>query len=303
MTQNKQDDFRCGFAAIVGRPNVGKSTLLNRILGQKISITAHRPQTTRHRILGIKTDESAQIIYVDTPGMHLGGKRAINRYMNRTASSSIHDVDVVVFVVDGLRWTEEDDLVLEKLKTLPVPVVLVINKIDEIKVKEALLPHLQALSEKLKFHAVIPLSAQTGEAVERLEETVRELLPVSEPFFPEDQVTDRSERFLAAELVREKLVRSLEQELPYSTTVEIEKFSLENDVRHIHAVIWVEREGQKGIIIGKQGQQLKRIGEQARKDMERAFEGKVFLQLWVKVREGWSDDERALRSLGYQDEQ
>jgi GTP-binding protein Era len=303
MTPNKQNDFRCGFAAIVGRPNVGKSTLLNRILGQKISITAHRPQTTRHRILGIKTGESAQIIYVDTPGMHLDGKRAINRYMNRAASGSIHDVDVVVFVVDGLRWTDEDDLVLEKLKTVSVPVVLVINKIDEIKVKEALLPHLQALSEKLNFHAVIPLSAQTGEAVGRLEETVRELLPVSEPFFPEDQVTDRSERFLAAELVREKLVRTLEQELPYATTVEIEKFSLENDVRHIHAVIWVEREGQKGIIIGKQGQQLKRIGEQARKDMERAFDGKVFLRLWVKVREGWSDDERALRSLGYQDEQ
>ena len=302
MTSNKPADFHCGFVAIVGRPNVGKSTLLNRILGQKISITAHRPQTTRHRILGIKTDDAAQVIYVDTPGLHLGGKRAINRYMNRAASSSIHDVDVVVFVVDGLRWTEEDESVLEKLKTASVPVVLVINKIDEIKLKEALLPHLQTLSEKLNFHAVIPLSAQTGEGVVRLEDTVRDLLPASAPFFPEDQVTDRSERFLAAELVREKLVRTLEQELPYSATVEIEKFSLENDVRHIHAVIWVEREGQKGIIIGKQGQQLKRIGEQARKDMERAFEGKVFLRLWVKVREGWSDDERALRSLGYQDE-
>ena len=287
--------------ALVGRPNVGKSTLLNRILGQKISITANRPQTTRHRILGVKTDKTCQIVYVDTPGLHLGGKRAINKYMNRTAAGSITDVDVVVFVVDAMRWTDEDDHVLEKLEQATVPVFLVVNKIDSIKHKEDLLPHLKILSEKRHYLQVIPLSAQTGEGVERLEAEVETILPVSPPFFPEDQITDRSERFLAAELVREKLVRSLVKELPYSTTVEIEKFSMENDVRHIHAVIWVEREGQKGIVIGKKGQQLKRIGELARKDMERAFGGKVFLQLWVKVRSGWSDDERALRSLGYQD--
>ena len=293
--------FHCGYAAIVGRPNVGKSTLLNRILGQKISITANRPQTTRHRILGVKTDHISQVVYVDTPGLHLGGKRAINRYMNRTAAGSITDVDVVVFVVDAMRWTEEDDLVLEKLEQATTPVILVVNKIDSIKNKEDLLPHLKILSEKRDYLQVIPLSAQTGEGVERLEAEVESVLPVSPPFFPEDQITDRSERFLAAELVREKLVRSLVKELPYSTTVEIEKFSMEDGVRHIHAVIWVEREGQKGIVIGKKGQQLKRIGELARKDMERAFDGKVFLQLWVKVRSGWSDDERALRSLGYQD--
>jgi GTP-binding protein Era len=303
MTQTDSQTYRCGFVAIVGRPNVGKSTLLNRILGQKISITAHRPQTTRHRILGVKTTETEQVIYVDTPGLHLGGKRAINRYMNRAAASTIQDVDAVVLVVDRLRWTDEDQHVLERLQTVSVPVVLVVNKIDELEAKETLLPHLQDLAAKMDFHAIIPLSARTGEAVARLEETVRDLLPESGPYFPEDQITDRSERFLAAELVREKLVRSLAQELPYATTVEIEKFSEEQGVRHIHAVIWVERPGQKGIIIGKQGQQLKRIGEQARKDMERAFDGKVFLQLWVKVREGWSDDERALRSLGYQDEQ
>ena len=303
VTDGMSDDevFHCGYVAIVGRPNVGKSTLLNRILGQKISITANRPQTTRHRILGVKTHKTSQIVYVDTPGLHLGGKRAINRYMNRTAAGSITDVDVVAFVVDAMRWTDEDDLVLEKLEQATVPVFLIVNKIDSIKDKEDLLPHLKILSEKRHFLQVIPLSAQTGEGVDRLEAEVESVLPVSPPFFPEDQITDRSERFLAAELVREKLVRSLVKELPYSTTVEIEKFSMENDVRHIHAVIWVEREGQKGIVIGKKGQQLKRIGELARKDMERAFDGKVFLQLWVKVRSGWSDDERALRSLGYQD--
>jgi GTP-binding protein Era len=293
--------FHCGYVAIVGRPNVGKSTLLNRILGQKVSITANRPQTTRHRILGVKTMQHRQVVYVDTPGLHLGGKRAINRYMNRTASGSIADVDVIVFVVEAMRWTDEDEYVLQKLERITVPVFLAINKIDSIHNKEDLLPHLKILSEKRSFQQIIPLSAQTGEGIERLEQEIESVLPESPPFFPNDQITDRSERFLAAELVREKLVRSLTQELPYSTTVEIEKFTVENGIRHIHAVIWVEREGQKGIIIGKKGQQLKRIGELARKDMERAFDGKVFLQLWVKVRSGWSDDERALRSLGYQD--
>jgi GTP-binding protein Era len=296
-----ENAFHCGYVAIVGRPNVGKSTLLNRILGQKISITANRPQTTRHRILGIKTTSLSQVVYVDTPGLHLGGKRAINRYMNRTATGSISDVDVVIFVIEGMRWTEEDEHVLDRLKKTSAPVFLVVNKLDSIASKEDLLPHLKALSAKRDFVQIIPLSAQTGEGVDRLEAEIEAILPVSTPFFPEDQITDRSERFLAAELLREKLVRLLTQELPYSTTVEIEKFSIENGVRHIHAVIWVEREGQKGIIIGKKGQTLKKIGELARKDMERAFDGKVFLQLWVKVRSGWSDDERALRSLGYQD--
>jgi GTP-binding protein Era len=302
MTQAEKSVFHCGYTAIVGRPNVGKSTLLNHILGQKISITANRPQTTRHRILGVKTTDASQIVYVDTPGLHLGEKRAINRYMNRAALGSITDVDVIIFMVDRLQWTEEDENVLSHLAPALVPVLLAINKIDAIKDKALLLPHLQRLALMRNFFQVIPLSAQTGEGVDRLEAEIEKVLPVSGPFFPADQVTDRSERFLAAELVREKLVRSLVQELPYATTVEIEKFSQEGEVRHIHAVIWVEREGQKGIIIGRQGQQLKRIGELARKDMERAFDGKVFLQLWVKVRHGWSDDERALRSLGYRDD-
>ncbi|NOX91850.1 MAG: GTPase Era [Gammaproteobacteria bacterium] len=300
--QTNAQNFRCGYVAIIGRPNVGKSTLLNCILGQKISITANRPQTTRHRILGVKTMDDCQVVYVDTPGLHLGGKKAINRFMNRAASGSITDVDVVIFVLDRTQWTDEDAHVLEKIKQATVPVFLVVNKVDGLKEKDVLLPHLKMLAEKYAFTQMMPISAQTGEGVSQMEAAVEALLPMAPPFFPEDQITDRSERFMASEFVREKLVRSLSQELPYSTTVEIEKFSVENDVRHIHAIIWVERDGQKGIIIGKKGQQLKRIGELARKDMERAFEGKVFLQLWVKVRSGWADDERALRSLGYQDD-
>jgi len=300
--QTHEHDFHCGYVAIVGRPNVGKSTLLNCILGQKISITANRPQTTRHRILGVKTTDECQAVYVDTPGLHLGGKKAINRFMNRAASGSITDVDVIIFVLDRTQWTDEDTHVLEKIKQVTVPVFLVVNKVDGLKEKDVLLPHLGMLAEKHTFTQMMPISAQTGEGVSHLEAAIKKLLPTAPPFFPEDQVTDRSERFMASEFVREKLVRSLSQELPYSTTVEIEKFSVENNVRHIHAVIWVERDGQKGIIIGKKGQQLKRIGELARKDMERAFDGKVFLQLWVKVRSGWADDERALRSLGYQDD-
>ncbi|HEC18092.1 MAG TPA: GTPase Era [Gammaproteobacteria bacterium] len=301
-TTTSNDDFRCGYVAIVGRPNVGKSTLLNQILGQKISITANRPQTTRHRILGVNTTAHSQVVYVDTPGLHMGGKKAINRYMNRAASSSITDVDVIVFVVDRTQWTEEDNHVLEKIKQAEAPVFLVVNKVDALKDKAALLPHLKMLADKYDFIQIMPVSAQTGDGVAELEAEIEKLLPLSVPFFPEDQVTDRSERFMAAEFVREKLVRTLSQELPYATTVEVEKFAIENGVRHIHAVIWVERQGQKGIIIGKKGQQLKHIGELARKEMERAFGGKVFLQLWVKVRSGWADDERALRSLGYQDD-
>jgi GTP-binding protein Era len=299
---NNSDSFRCGYVAIVGRPNVGKSTLLNRLVGQKISITAHKPQTTRHRILGIKTTPSAQIVYVDTPGIHQGVAKAMNKYMNRAASSTITDVDVVLFLVDGLKWTEEDQLVLEQVKACQHPVILVVNKIDHITDKPRLLPHLEELSQKMDFAGIIPISALKGDAVEALEQQVIDQLPESPPFFPEEQVTDRSERFIAAELVREKLMRSLGQELPYATTVEIEKFEVVNGLRRIAAVIWVERDGQKAIIIGKQGQLLKRLGMQSRKDMEQAFGGKVYLQLWVKVKQGWSDDERALRSLGYNDD-
>ena len=292
-------DFRCGFVALVGRPNVGKSTILNRLVGQKISITSRRPQTTRHRILGIKTDDQSQIIFVDTPGMHARQPRAMNRYLNRAAFDSLADVDVVVFVVEGTRWQDDDEWILERLKTLSCPVIAAVNKIDHIDNKELLLPALQSLSAKFEFAEIIPLSARTGDQLQQLETAVLERLPESPPFFSEDQVTDRSERFLAAELVREKLFRKLGEEIPYSLTVEIESFKEEKKVLHIHALIWVDKASQKPIVIGNKGQLLKEVGREAREDMQVAFGQKVFLQLWVKVKEGWADDERALHSLGY----
>ena len=292
---------RCGFIAIVGRPNVGKSTLMNRILGQKISITSRKPQTTRHQILGIKTDENIQAIYVDTPGLHLHAKKAINRYMNRAASTVLNDVDVVVFVVDAARWTEEDDNVLVQLQREKTPVILVINKIDKLNNKDLLLPLIDTWGRRMEFAAVIPISAKSGDNLDKLEQTVSTYLPESGPLFPEEQVTDRSERFLAAELIREKLMRRLSKELPYAVTVQIEKFSMENEVLHIDATIWVARKSQKGIVIGKSGEVLKEVGQKARIDMEKQFECKVFLNLWVKVMEDWSDKEQQLRQLGYDD--
>ena len=292
-------DFRCGYIALVGRPNVGKSTLLNRRLGQKISITSRRPQTTRHRILGIKTHDSAQLIYVDTPGIHDYSGRAMNRHMNRTASSALLDVDVVVFLVDGSKWTADDDLVLTKLEKLDCPVILAVNKIDLLVNRDALLPQLQALSGKRSFEQVIPISAAKGDNVAALEAAIETLLPQAPAMFPEDQVTDRPVRFLAAELVREKLFRKLGRELPYGLTVEIESFRSEPGITHIHALIWVERKSQKTIVIGKQGRVLKEVGTEARKDIEALLDGKVNLKLWVKIKEGWADDERALHSLGY----
>lgn len=295
-------DFRCGFVALVGRPNVGKSTLLNQLLGQKISITSSKPQTTRHRIRGIDTAETSQAIYVDTPGLHRTAPRALNRYMNRAASSAISEVDIIVLVVDRTRWTEEDQWILERVRTAGRPTILVVNKVDELPDKSVLLPHLQVLSEKMDFAAVIPLSARTGDNVAVLAEEVRRHLPVSPPYFPADQITDRSERFLAAELIREKLMRNLGAEIPYAVTVEIDEFALRDNIAHVIATIWVERDGQKAIVIGKDGARLKSIGQAARQDMERAFGNKVFLRLWVKVKEDWASDERALRSLGYSDE-
>jgi GTP-binding protein Era len=292
-------DFHCGYIALVGRPNVGKSTLLNRILGQKISITSRRPQTTRHRVLGIKTLASAQLIYVDTPGIHDFSGRAMNRHMNRTASSVLLDVDVVVFLVDGPHWTADDELVLQKLGQITCPVILAVNKIDLLGNREELLPRLQGLSEKRSFEQIIPISASKGDNVAELEAVIEGLLPLAPPLFPEDQVTDRSVRFLASELIREKLFHKLGKELPYGLTVEIEQFKSEVRITHIHALIWVERKSQKHIVIGKQGRVLKEVGIEARRDIEELIDGKVNLKLWVKVKEGWADDERALHSLGY----
>jgi GTPase len=298
----KKEQTRCGYVAIVGRPNVGKSTLMNAILGQKLSITSRRPQTTRHQILGIKTNDTAQAVYVDTPGLHLKEHKAINRYMNKAASNSLKDVDVVVFVIDRTYWTDDDDLVLEKVKAVKAPVILCLNKVDRTKDKNALLPYLQGLSAKHNFADIVPISATKGHNIEELEALIDGYLPESIHYFPEDQVTDRSQRFLAAEIVREKIMRQLGDELPYSVTVEIEEFKRVKHILHISALILVERSGQKKIVIGDKGEQIKIIGRDARKDMEKLFDSKIMLNLWVKVKGGWSDDERALKSLGYRDD-
>ena len=291
--------FKCGYIAIIGRPNVGKSTLLNHILGIKLSITSRKPQTTRHQILGVKTSAQAQFIYVDTPGIHSGGKKAINRYMNKAASSVIHDVDVVLFVVRALHWTPEDQRVLDLLESVKTPVILVVNKVDMVLEKDQLLPYLQTLGEKFAFHNVIPLSALKGSNMAALEQSIENILPVNPAVFDENSYTDRSMRFLAAEIIREKLIRELGKELPYESTVEIELFKEEGGLTEIHALILVEAKGQKAIVIGAKGARLKSIGTKARKDLELLVGTKVFLKLWVKVKEGWSDSESALRSLGY----
>lgn len=304
MTESTEfDQTHCGMVAIVGRPNVGKSTLLNQLLGQKISITSRKPQTTRHRIIGIDTEAGKQAIYVDTPGLHKDEKRAINRLMNRSASSSLGDVELVLFLVEGTRWEEDDQLVLDKVTAAGLRCWLIVNKTDKIGDRDTLLPHLQWLAEQGNFDKIMPLSAKQRVQVEDLRQEVFAILPESEHYFPEDYVTDRSQRFMAAEIIREKLMRFTGDELPYSVTVEIEQFKMaENGVFRINGLILVERETQKRMVIGKGGSRLKTIGKEARKDMEDLFETRVFLELWVKVKAGWADDERALRSLGYIDD-
>ena len=301
MTESKQ---HCGFVAIVGRPNVGKSTLLNQLLGQKVSITSRKAQTTRHRIVGIDTQGDDQIIYIDTPGLHIEEKRAINRLMNRAASSSIGDVELVIFVVEGTHWTDDDEMVAGKLKDCKAPVLLVINKIDNVTDKTQLLPHIQEISQKIKFLDVVPISAEKGEGVDIIKDIVKKHLPVGEHHFPQDYITDRSQRFMASEIIREKLMRFLGDELPYSVTVEIEQFKVDErtGMYRINGLILVERDGQKKMVIGNKGEKIKKIGIEARKDMQLFFDNKVHLELWVKVKAGWADDERALRSLGYSDD-
>ncbi len=302
MNQTYEVKTRCGFVAIVGRPNVGKSTLMNHILGQKISITSRKPQTTRHQVLGIHTEGDTQIVFVDTPGMHRQEERAINRHMNRAADSALSDVDAVILVVDRTVWTDEDQWVLDKIKKVKAPVILAINKVDQLDDKNALLPHIETLSQSFRFAEVIPMSALRGRNLDALTDSIRSRLPVSPFHFPEDQITDRTERFMAAELIREKLMRQLGAELPYSMAVEIEQFKFEDAILHIHGLILVERQGQKKIVIGDKGARIKKVGHDARLDMEQLFDCKIMLNLWVKVKGGWADDERALKSLGYFDE-
>lgn len=296
----KDSVFRCGTIAIVGRPNVGKSTLMNGLIGQKISITSPKPQTTRHRIHGILTLDEAQLVFVDTPGIHLNGGKALNRVMNRTASSALEGVDVVMMLVEAGRFTDEDARVAQLIAHVKVPVVLVINKVDKIQPREKLLPYLEELGQKVAFTESLPISAYDKKHTQLVINTLIKHLPEGEPMFDEDMVTDASSRFLAAEMVREKLMRHLEKEIPYGLTVEIEKYEVTPERVIIDALILVEREGQKRIVIGEGGGMLKQVGSEARQDLMRMLDSRVHLQLWVKVKDNWSDDERALASLGYQ---
>lgn len=291
---------RCGTIAIAGRPNVGKSTLLNRLIGQKLSITAHKPQTTRHAVVGINTRENTQFIYIDTPGIHGGGKRTLNRVLNKTASSATTDVDVLLLLVQALTWSDDDQMAFEIVQKQQCPWILVVNKVDRVTPKEKLLPWLQQLTSTKYAHAVIPLSATKGHNVDVLEQQIEGLLPESEFIYDEETFTDRSSRFLASELVREQLTRFLSQELPYSISVEIEQFEDTGKMLNVSAVIWVEKQSQKSIVIGKAGSGLKEMGSRARTEMQNMFDRKVHLNMWVKVKDGWSDDANMIRSLGYE---
>jgi GTP-binding protein Era len=293
--------FRSGFAALVGRPNVGKSTLLNALLGAKVSIVTPKPQTTRHRILGLLNRPTYQIALVDTPGIHDGHRRMLNQYMNRSATASLEDADAVVFVVEALRFTDEDQRVLERVKRAGRPAVLAVNKVDRVRPKGKLLPFVEELSRRHEFAAVVPISAMKRDNLARLPDVIAGLLPEGPPLFPPEQVTDRSERFRTAEIIREKLTMRLQEELPYGLTVEIEREEeLEDGRLAINAVIWVERPGQKAIVIGEGGALLKEVGRAARLDLNRLYGRRVHLELWVKVKENWADSAAALRSFGYE---
>lgn len=291
--------MNCGYVALIGCPNVGKSTLINYLLGQKISITSRKPQTTRHQILGIKTSNHGQIIFVDTPGMHDGGKRALNSYLNQIANASLASADLVILLLDGLQWHRHDDVIVKKLEQANLPVILAINKIDKIKDKATLLPFLANARQRFAFKNIIPISALKGSNLEQLEQLVLSYLPKSKLIYPESQVTDRSERFLVAEIIREKLIKRLGQELPYALAVEIECYQETKTITKIYAIVWVERNTQKNIVIGKRGIMLKNIGIDARKDIENLIDNKAYLRLWVKVKQGWGNNEKSLRGLGF----
>jgi GTP-binding protein Era len=293
--------MNCGYVALIGRPNVGKSTLMNHLLKQKISITSRKPQTTRHRIVGINTTDAGQAIYMDTPGMHADQKKALNRQLNRTADSALMGVNVVVWLIDGLAFQEYDEVIFEKLKQAGLPVILAVNKIDRVVDKDKVFAFFAAAQERFPFHAILPISALKRIHLDELETEIMGLLPEGDLIYPADQITDRPERFLVAEIISEKLMRRLGAELPYELTVEIERYEELENISKIYAIIWIERMSQKSIIIGTEGEMLKKVGTDARLDIERLIGQKVFLQLWVKVKKGWSDNERALHSLGYQD--
>ena len=295
------EDFRFGYVALIGRPNVGKSTLMNAVLGQKVSIVTYKPQTTRQRVAGIKTTEKGQVVYVDTPGIHASAGRALNRYMNRVAKATFRDVELILFLLEAGRYTRQDKGIAKLLARVDVPGFLVVNKVDTIGDKATLLSYLAEVTEGCDYDEVLLVSALKGDGVDELEQRILDRLPFSMPFYDEDQITDRSERFLAAEFLREALTLRLHQELPYSLTVDIERFARENGVLRISAVIWVERESQKQIVIGKGGQALKQVGREARQAMEELFGEKVFLETWVKVSRDWSRNEKMLERFGFEE--
>ena len=293
------DGFHCGYVALIGKPNTGKSTLMNALVGEKLSITAHRPQTTRHQILGIKTGEDFQCVFVDTPGIHDNNSKAIHRYMNRAATSMLDDADLICVLLDITHFNQDDEKVLRRVAGYS-NVLIVVNKVDQLS-REACLPLMQKISRLAPEFECVPVSALTGDNLDRLQQLIVARLPAGVPHFPDDQLTDKSMRFISAEIVREKLFRALKQELPYSITVSIDHYIEEADITRISATIWVERKSQKAIVIGKGGSQLKKIGSLARADIERLVGNRVYLQLWVKIRADWADDEQSLAAFGYSD--
>lgn len=293
-------DFRCGFVAVIGRPNVGKSTLINAIVGSKVSIVTPKPQTTRHRIVAVHTQEKSQILFIDTPGLHHNAAKAMNRMMNRTATSALSDADLVLFLCEANRWTREDEAALKRVVDCGVPAVAVLNKIDKVHPREVLLQTIAEMSDRADFREVVPLSAKNGDNMDRLLSLIPDLLPLSVPLFPEDMRTDRSEHFHTTELIREKLMLSLRQEVPYGLTVQIERYEKEAEGVAINAIIWVERDSQKGIVVGKGGKHLKKVGREARLELKKKLGVPVHLELWVKVKDNWADSDKELQRLGYE---
>ncbi len=293
---------KCGYVAVIGKPNVGKSTLINHIIGEKVSIVTAKPQTTRHQILAIHTNKKGQILFIDTPGMHQGHKKALNKYMNKTAASAVLDVDLILFLVESLKWSNDDEKALESLKHCETPVVLVINKADLVKNKEKLIPFASQIMQDFDFKEIFYISASKGKGTQELENKIFHYLPESENYYSQDQLTDKSTKYLISELIREQLMLRLHQELPYSLTVEVESYKDLGHIVHIHALIWVERNIQKNMVIGKQGETLKQVGINARKEVQGLIGKKVHLKLWVKVKSSWADNDRLLQELGYKDD-
>lgn len=293
---------RCGYVAVIGRPNVGKSTLINQIVGEKVSIVTAKPQTTRHQILAIHTNSKGQILFIDTPGMHVGHKKALNKYMNRAAASAVLDVDLILFMVESLVWTKDDEQALNALQNNKTPVILVVNKSDLVKNKEKLLPFVHNIFQEYDFSDIYYTSATKSKGIADLEEEIFKLLPESENYYQEDQLTDKSTKYLISELIREQLMLRLHQEIPYSLTVEVESYKDKGPIVHIHALIWTEREMQKNMIIGKHGETLKKVGSLARREIEALIGKKVHLKLWARVKSAWANNETLLQQLGYKDD-